>query len=94
MSGKAYIRHILSIYSAYIGTRWKAGGREDALPFYMPISNRRKCQESFFGRLSEAGDESGSGVKNNAENDNRDNMPDNGRCKNNKERTYVRAFFI
>jgi len=41
MSGKAYIRHILSLYSAYIGTRWKAGGREDALPFYMPISNRR-----------------------------------------------------
>ena len=51
-------------------------------------------EESFFGLLSEAGDESGSGVKNNAENNNRDNMPDNGRCKNNKERTYVRAFFI
>ena len=31
MSGKAYIRHILSIYSAYIGTRWKGGGREVAL---------------------------------------------------------------
>lgn len=57
MSGKAYIRHILSIYSAYIAIRWKTGGREVALPFYMPISNRRKCQESFFGRLSEAGDE-------------------------------------
>ena len=28
MSGKAYIRHILSIYSAYIGDRWKEGGRE------------------------------------------------------------------
>ena len=75
MSGKAYIRHILSIYSAYIAIRWKAGGREVALPFYMPISNRRKCQESFFGRLSEAGDESGPGVKYNAENDNRHAMP-------------------
>ena len=28
MSGKAYIRHILSIYSAYIGDRRKAGGRK------------------------------------------------------------------
>lgn len=28
MSGKAYIRHILSIYSAYIAIRWKAGGKE------------------------------------------------------------------
>ena len=28
MSGEAYIRHILSIYSAYIATGWKAGGRE------------------------------------------------------------------
>ena len=51
-------------------------------------------EESFFGLLSEAGDESGSDVKYNAENDNRHNMPDNGRCKINKERTYVRAFFI
>jgi len=32
-------------------------------------------EESFFGRLSEAGDESESGVNYNAENDNRHAMP-------------------
>ena len=28
MSDRAYIRHILNIYSAYIGSRRKAGGKE------------------------------------------------------------------
>ena len=51
-------------------------------------------EESFFGLLSEAGDESGSGVKNNAENDNRDNMRTMDDVKIIKNaRTYARSLF-
>ena len=52
------------------------------------ILNDPECRAAWQARYDEAK------VKNNAENDNRHNMPDNGRCKINKERTYVRAFFI
>jgi hypothetical protein len=41
MSGRAYIRHIFSIYSAYIAIRWKAGGDQ--------VKNRVKTEQKSAG---------------------------------------------
>ena len=45
MPDRAYIRHILSIYSAYIGRRWKTGGENGNCP-----KTEGPCREVDSGR--------------------------------------------